>query len=81
MVIAALDHALDHAIDHALDGPAIVSWFALLVVMFVVFVGLGIYQNRRSQTPSRDEVQRAAAASARHLRKKPAHTRPSKESP
>jgi hypothetical protein len=36
----------------ALDGISIVAWFALLVVVFAVFVGLGIYQGRRGEAQS-----------------------------
>jgi len=50
------------------DASALVVWFALLVVVFAVFVGLGIYHGRRTEALERDAELRASA----HASAKPA---------
>jgi Na+/H+ antiporter NhaC len=53
-------------IAHTMDSPSIVAWFALLIVVFAVFMGLGLYESHRSAARQRD----ADELMSRHQRRR-----------
>ena len=52
----------------AFDTASIVSWFALLIVVFAVFIVLGIYENCRTAAQQRDAEEAVSRKRARQSR-------------
>jgi len=53
------------SLTNALGSTSIVAWFALLVVVFAVFVGLGIYEGLRQPRADDDASNRSRSAPKR----------------
>jgi len=54
--------------ETAFSAPSIVAWFALLVVVFAVFVILGLCQSLREPAPDDEAPKRPPSAPGRGAR-------------